>query len=398
VIAIKNAVLFDGVREVGETSLLLDAAIVSVDRAIELPEDSECIDVDGAYVTPGLVDAHVYMGLWCTGAGSEGRDLSDSNGTIQPQLRALDSVDWDDANFGRALAGGVATVVTGPGESNVFGGQALAMRTEECSVDGRVVRGVASLRVALGHEPKTTYSKSVQYPSTRMGVAAVVREQFMKAQEYAIGCREAADSAKRPKFDFTLQTLAEVMARRTPVTFYAAKANDIVTAVRMTKEFDLSGIIVGATEGHMVAEFLGESGMPVVFIPMMDGRMSVETRNATFETAAALAEAGVDVAISTGAPSLPSEYLPVMAALCMKAGLPRESALRAITGGPAAMFGLAQNGLGNAVTAGPGHIACGAPADVVVWEGDPFSLTGRPKLVIAAGKVAYDASRDEAPW
>jgi len=231
-----------------------------------------------------------------------------------------------------------------------------------------------------------------------MGVAAVVREQFMKAQEYAIGCREATDSGKRPKFDFTLQTLAEVMAQRTPVTFYASKANDIVTAVRITKEFDLSGIIVGATEGHMVAEFLGEAGMPVVFIPMMDGRMSVETRNATFETAAALAEAGVDVAISTGAPSLPSEYLPVMAALCMKAGLPRESALRAITGGPAAMFGLAQNGLGNAVTVGPGHIACGAPADAVVWEGDPLSLTGRPKLVIAAGKVAHNAFRDEAPW
>lgn len=395
-IAIKNAVLFDGVREVGETDLLLDAAIVSMGRAAELPRDVECIDVDGAYVTPGLVDAHVYMGLWCTGAGSEGRDHNDSNGTVQPQLRALDSVDWDDANFGRALAGGVATVVTGSGESNIFGGQAVAMRTERCAVTDRVLRDSVSLRVSLGHDPKTTYSKSIQYPSTRMGVAAVVREQFVKAQEYEAGCREAIGIAKRPKFDSALHTLAEVMARKTPVTFYADKANDIVTAVRLTREFDLNGIIVGATEGCLVAEFLGESGVPVVFIPLLDGRMSVETRNSTFETAAVLAAAGVDVAISTGAPSLPSEYLPVIAALCMKAGLARDTALRAITSSPAAIFGLVQNGPQN--TAGPGHIACGAPADLVVWEGDPFSLTGWPRLVIAAGNVAFDSCIDEAPW
>jgi imidazolonepropionase-like amidohydrolase len=229
-----------------------------------------------------------------------------------------------------------------------------------------------------------------------MGVAAVVREQFMKAQEYEAGCREATSIARRPKFDFALHTLAEVMARKTPVTFYAHKANDIVTAVRLTREFDLDGIIVGATEGCLVAEFLGECGVPVVFIPLLDGRMSVETRNATFETAAVLAAAGVDVAISTGAPSLPSEYLPVIAALCMKAGLARDTALRAITSSPAAIFGLVQNGPQN--TAGPGHIACGAPADLVVWEGDPFSLTGRPRLVIASGNVAFDSCINEAPW
>jgi imidazolonepropionase-like amidohydrolase len=366
--------------------ILIDEKIISkVGPAIDTPEDAKVIDAKGAYVTPGLVDAYVYIGVRESEAGSEGRDQDEISGPIQPHVRALDGVNWKDSAFRYALGGGVTTVATGPAEANVMGGQGLIVNINENLPEEGVLKEPGSLRIALGKAPKSTYSEGPKMPSTRMGIAAMVRDHFMRAREYG----ENRKKKSKPKFDMVLDALLTVMKESIPVSFFARRSHDIVTAIRLIKEFDLNGIVAGATEAHMVSDFLAESKVPVIFIPPLVDKMDPEFRNSTFKTAGILKKAGVEVAVATGAPSPPAHHLSLMAALCAKEGLDRQSAIDAITRVPAELFGLGSK------------IGCAMPgciADIVIWDGNPLQLLGAPSLVLASGQVVFDASKDPKPW
>lgn len=344
----------------------------------------QVVEANGSFVTPGLIDSNVYIGLLETEAGDEGRDQDEVSGPVQPHLRALDAIHWEDNGFFYALGGGITTVVTGPGRANVFGGQALAMRTAGKGVAGRLIKEPCSLRVSMGDPAKNAYKDGPKMPATRMGTAAMVREQFIKARDYA----EGKNGDGKPKFDMALEAIARFLEERLPVTFHAKRSDDIVTAIRIIREFDLNGVIVGAKEGHKVAKHIAESGVPVIFIPQIMGAMEYEDKGSTFETAAALKEAGVKLAISSGAPRPPAQHLTLLAALCRKAGLDRQSALQAITSVPAEIFGLG----------GLGRVEVGAPADIVIWNGDPFDLKGYPEQVFSDGSLVFDAEKDQLPW
>lgn len=376
----------DGSEVAGD--ILIDGYLISqVGIGLQVPEGCEVLDVGGDLITPGLVDSHVYIGLLETEAGDEGRDDNEKSGPIQPHLRSIDAIHWTDHAFGLALAGGVTTVITGPGTANVMGGQSLAMKTLDCPLERRILQETVSLRITLSESAKRTYrEEGPKIPTTRMGTASLVRENFLRAREYA----ESRKEGKNGKIDLKLESLAKVLAEKLPVTFYARRANDIATALRLIKEFGLNGVIAGATEAHLISKHIAASGVPVIFIPLIHGRLSYEERNATFKTIAALKSAGVEFAISSGAPSPPSQHLALLVALCAKVGLTAAEALNAVTLNPARFFGLDDV---------VGSIEPGKQADIVVWKGHPFfDLLSHPKYVISGGRIVYNHFRDENPW
>ncbi len=382
---IKKAKILQNGREAFQDILIEDKTIIEVGPVIDAPENAVIIDAKCAHVTPGLIDAYVHIGVEESEAGDEGKDQDEVSGPIQPHVRALDGVNWNDNAFRYALGGGVTSVATGPAEANVMGGQGLIINIGNNAPQNGVIKEPASLRMALGKTPKSTYSKAPQMPTTRMGIAAMIRDYLARASEYAQNSRKE----NKPKYDMVLDALSGILEGNVPISFFAKKSHDIVTAVRLIKEYGLNGMVAGASEAHFVADFLAENEVPVVFVPPLVDKMDPDSKNSTFKTAGLLEKAGVTVAISTGGPMLPVHHLSLLVAICAKEGLSRQAAVDAVTKVPARLFGLESQ---------VGSLKPGCIADVVIWDGDPLQLLGAPSLVLASGQVVFDASKDTKPW
>ena len=194
------------------------------------------IDAEGRLVTPGCVEAHCHIGLHNEAVGWEGRDYNESIDPITPQMRAIDSIYPQDEAFGNAIRGGVTSACTGPGSANVIGGQFVAMKTFGKSVDEMAFKEPAALKCALGENPKNVYGNSKRTPQTRMATAAILRQAFIDAENY----RNEMFSDKPPKRSLKNEILVKALNKEIPVKFHAHRADDIMTAIRIAKEFDLS--------------------------------------------------------------------------------------------------------------------------------------------------------------
>ncbi len=338
----------------------------------------EAVDAEGAAVYPGFVDAHTHLGMWEDGLGFEGDDGNEDTDPATPHLRALDGVNPYDRCFEEAVAAGVTTVITGPGSANPIGGQLLAMKTGDGTLDGRVVKAPCAMKFALGENPKTTYHGKSQSPSTRMATAAIIREQLYKARRYEEDLSHAAedDELEPPEYDMKCEALLPVLRGEIPAHFHAHRADDIDTAVRIAGEFGLRFAVVHATEGHLIAGRLAEEGVPLLVGPLLCDRSKPEMRNLTPASAGILAGAGASVALISDHPVIPVQYLPLTAALAMREGMGREQALRAITIDAACICGLQDR---------VGSLSVGKDADFSLFDGDPLDLCCKPKSVFIRG-------------
>ncbi|MGE4282375.1 MAG: amidohydrolase [Clostridia bacterium] len=369
--------------------VLIDAGkIVSTGNVNEFDKDSldisQVIDAQGGYILPGLIDAHCHVGMWEDSIGFEGDDGNEDTDPVTPQLRAIDAINPNDRAFEEAREAGITTVVTGPGSANVIGGQFAAIKTYGRRIEDMILKEPVAMKVALGENPKTVYHQKNQAPSTRMATAAILRENFLKAKEYKTLMDEYdADPEEndKPDFDFKLESLVRVLNKEILVKVHAHRSDDMFTALRIAKEFDINITLEHCTEGHLIADYLKEVNVPVMVGPSFCDRSKVELKNLTFKTSGVLAKEGLSVAIITDHPVTPIQYLPLCAALAVREGMDEREALKAIT------INAASNcGIGDKV----GSIKEGKEADIVVFSGNPLDFRSRAELVIINGKVVYE--------
>ena len=360
--------------------LIKDGRIIDVGPMEFCPKDDEKYDLSGLTIYPGFIDAHCHLGMWEDGLSFEGDDGNEDTDPATPHLRALDAINPADYSFREALEAGVTTVVTGPGSANPVAGQMVAIKTYGKRVDDMVIKAPMAMKFALGENPKNTYHSKDETPSTRMATAAIIREQLKKAQRYQrdILAAEEDEETDEPEIDVKSEALAEVVEGNIQSHFHAHRSDDIFTAIRLAKEFDLDLVLVHCTEGYLNAEKLAEEKARAIVGPLICTRTKPELSNERDENAAILKKAGVEVAICTDHPEVPIQYLPLSAGIAVRAGMDHDDAVRAITSVPAKILGLSDK---------IGSIAPGTDADIAVFKGDPLSVYETPLWVIAGGKI-----------
>ena len=356
--------------------------IVRVGPMSDLPGAGDAdaiIDAKGGHILPGFIDAHCHVGLY--GGAAQEDDLNESPAPCTPQLRALDGVDPMNQYFREARQAGITCVLTGPGSANPIAGQSVLVKTAGRVIDQMAVRAPASMKFALGENPKGVHKD--HGPATRMASAALIREQLTKALDYSLKWElaQADGGADGLEFDARLDALRPVVGGRLAAHFHAHRADDIVTAVRLSKEFGLDCVIVHGTEAHLVADFLAREGVPVITGPFLMDRCKPELGRLTMENTAILARAGVQVAICTDHPETPIALLPFCAALAARAGMDEEEALAAITINAACIAGAGDR---------LGSLSPGKDADIVVMDGHPFHWRSRAVHVLLDGRELED--------
>ena len=334
-------------------------------------DTDEITDTAGAHISPGLIDAHCHVGMWEDSMDFEGADGNEDTDPITPHLRGIDSVNPLDRSFSDARLAGITTVVTGPGSSNVMGGQFAALKTYGCCVDEMIIKAPIATKFSLGENPKTTYHNKNQTPVTRMAMAALLRETLYKATEYKTALDEYnadPDENDKPEFDIKLESLMPLLRKEIHAKVHAHRADDIATAMRIAKEFDINITIEHCTEGHLIPHILKAGCIPVMAGPALCERCKIELRQSGFENYKKLTDAGLCVAIITDHPVVPIEYLPLCASLAVKSGMDRNTALKAIT------INAAKNcGIDNVV----GSLAVGKDADIAVFSAHPLDFNAR---------------------
>ena len=369
-------------REFTNGSVLIgdDGKITAVGEALEAPEGALVIDAQGRLVTPGCVDAHCHIGLDNEAVGWEGRDYNEIVEPITPQMRAIDSIYPQDEAFPNAIRGGVTTACTGPGSANVIGGTFTVIKLVGNRVDNMIVKDPIAMKCAFGENPKRCYGQgSKKSPMTRMAVAALLRETLFKTRRYM----EDKAAGKNPPFDMKLEAMEPVLRGEIPLKCHAHRADDILTAIRVAKEFGVKMTMDHCTDGEVIADELAKEGFPAFVGPSLGGKSKIELQNKSFTTPGVLSKAGVKVSIITDAPVIPLQNLPMCAGLAANAGLPMEEAWKAITINPAESLGIADR---------VGSLEPGKDGDVVIWTADPLTtIGGEAYITVVDGKVVYSA-------
>lgn len=342
--------------------------------------DEETVDLDGADVYPGFIDAHTHLGMFEDALTFEGDDGNEDTDPLTPQLRAIDAVNPIDRCFQEALEAGVTSVITGPGSANAIAGQMAAIKTYGTRIDAMIIQEPVAIKFAMGENPKTVYHGKNLMPTTRMATAAIIREQLSKAVRYMEDKKKAETDAEEydfPDFDAKCEALVPLLERKIPAHFHAHRADDIFTAIRIAKEFGIRYVIVHGTEGHLIAEDLHQEQASVLSGPFLCDRSKPELKNLTPKTPGVLSKAGVLTAIITDHPVIPLQYLPICAALAIREGMDSEEALKAITINPAKICGIDSR---------VGSLAPGKDADFTVFRGNPLALAAKPEMVFCNGK------------
>ena len=342
-LCIKNGRIHDLVKEEPYVAdiLVKDGKIAAIGEHLEA-DGAEVMDASGRDVYPGFVDAHSHLGLDGYGIG----------------------------------------VGTGPGSANVLGGTFFAVKTTGRCVDDMVVKDPVAMKCAFGENPKRCYKGRGN--EVRMATAAHLREMLLKASDYKER-KEAAgdDPSKRPAFDMKLEALIPVLNRKIPLKAHAHQANDILTAIRIAKEFHVKLTLEHTTEGNLIVDELVKAGYPCAVGPSLGHATKFELQNKTWTTPGVLAKAGCQVSIITDAPVTPQKYLSLCAAMAVRAGMEPYEALKAITINPAKHLGIEDR---------VGSLEVGKDADILVFSGDPLDGISLPDQVLIDGKLIENTS------
>jgi imidazolonepropionase-like amidohydrolase len=375
-------------------TILIDAGkIVAVGGpGLEVPADADVVDAAGKWVLPGFIDAHAHVGVHEEAEGWAGSDTNEMTRPVTAYVRALDAINPADQGFRDAIGGGVLAVNVNPGSGNPIGGQTAAVKCWGRVVDQMVLREPSGMKSALGENPKRVYGERKETPSTRLGTAAVIREAFVQAGNYLAklaAAEQQPPSERKPvDRDLGLEALARVLRREIPWRQHCHRADDIATAIRISREFGYELVIDHGTEAHLLADLIAAESIPVIIGPLFTSRSKVELRNRSLANPGRLAAAGVTIAITTDHPVVPINFLIHQASLAVKEGLDRDTALRSITINPARIIGVADR---------LGSLEPGKDADLVIWSADPLDVTSRAERAYQDGLeiYAYDYDRGE---
>ncbi|MHA2356529.1 MAG: amidohydrolase [Candidatus Thorarchaeota archaeon] len=389
--AITNATILDPVkgRVEGGTVIFDENKIHSVGKSVKVPKGAEVIDANGKYVLPGFIDAHCHQGLFDGSIGWAGSDGNEMTQPVAPEMRGIDSFNPNDPALKDVIIGGVTAINTGPGSGNVVSGEALVVKPMGSQVvDEMVVLSPSGLKVAFGENPKRIHGATEKRtPSTRMGVAALLRKALTDGQNYlerwkVYGANkrrskeEGLISPKPPKRILGLETIAKVLKKEIPLHAHSHRADDIATVIRIADEFKIRIVIIHCTEGHKIAELLAKKKIPAVIGPSMYWVSKPEVRERSFKTAVILNEAGVKVALQTDSLT-PMDYFPLLPMNAIKQGMSREDALKCVTINPAEILGVEKR---------LGSLEPGKDADIVMWSDHPFEFYSKVERAFINGK------------
>jgi imidazolonepropionase-like amidohydrolase len=334
-----------------------------------------------AVVTPGLIDAHTVCGLSGGANVAAVLDQDEATDPNQADLRVLDGFNPNEPLLEFLRGQGVTVVHAVPGRANAIAGQTGIFRTHGPTADRMTVRFPAGLLVNLGETSKSTYPNKL--PTTRMGTAGLVRTALAQAKNHLAKKAAAKSEEKRPPANAKLEALGLALEKKIPVIFAAHRADDLQTALRLAKEFDLQARLDLATEGYLMAEELAKAGVPVVVHPAMQRPGSMETIHSHLGNAAELAHHKVPLALGTGFEGYvpKTRVLRHEAAIALVNGLGYDRALRAITLDAAKILGIGDQF---------GSLEPGKIADLVLYDGDPFEHATHVTHTIQAGRLVYD--------
>ncbi len=372
-ILIKNANFTDIINEKEfKADILINKT--KIEKIAPLINEKRCkiIDVNGQRVTPGLVDPHCHIGLYEEGVGEIGHLGNEKSDPVTSNLDAIYAINPKDEAFKNALKAGVTSVVTGPGSANVIGGTFTALKTYGENIEEMVIKEKVAMKSALGENPIRIYKNQNKSPMTRMAIAAIFRETLIKAKNYLK--KEDKD------IDFKLEALKDVLNKNMILKIHAHRSDDIITAIRISKEFNLNFTIEHCSEGHLIAKYLKSNNVKVILGPLMASKPKYELKNLTLKSASILEENGIEFALCTDHPVIPIEYHAVQAGLTIREGLSYMKALKAITINAARLTNIDDK---------VGSLEEGKDADLVVWESSPFDILKKPLLVMINGEVVY---------
>ena len=361
-----------------EGSILIDnGKILEVSPKIELPESADCmkIDVHHHLVMPGLIEAHCHMGITEEKKGQEGDDCNETVHPITPMLRAIDAINTMDAAFGDAVRAGITCANIGPGSANVVGGQFAVIKTSGRRIDDLILKFPSAMKVAFGENPKVNYAGMNMSPATRMAIAGMLREELVNAREYL-----AKKDHEQVDINLHYEAWRPVFEKKIPLKAHVHRVDDIFTAIRIAKEFDLNITLDHCSEGHLIAPTLAKEGYPAVVGPDFTSRNKIEVQNVAFKTAGILANAGVMVAITTDHPVSLIQSLPLCVGMCVKQGLSLEDGYKAMTINAAKICGIEDR---------VGSIEPGKDADIAVFSGNPMEVFTQTLLTIIDGQIVY---------
>lgn len=339
------------------------------------------IDGGGNHLYPGFIDAHTHLGLFTDGEDYEHEDANEVSDAITPNMRVIDAINPLDGCFKDAINAGVTTVMVSPGSANAIAGQIAAIKTYGKRIDNMIVKEPVAMKFSMGENPKSMYNETQQSPKTRMAVAATIRENLSKAQRYMQEKAKAQENSSDydlPDYDAKLEALIPVIKGEVYAHFHAHRADDIFTAIRISKEFKLKYVIVHATEGHIIFDELLKEGTSVISGPFMGDRSKFELKNLTVKSPVVMSKNGLSVAITTDHPETPIQYLTLCASLAASKGMEKAKAMKAITIDAAKICGIDDV---------VGSIEAGKDADLVLFDKDPFDVGAEPIMVIVNGEI-----------
>jgi len=361
--------------------LIENGKIVAVGPSLTC-ESGRVLSLDGMRVFPGLIDAHCHIGMWEDGIGEEGADGNEMTDPITPELRAIDGLNPFDPCFKEAREAGITTVITGPGSANVIGGQFAALKTCGRSIEEMTLVAPIAMKAATGENPKAVYTEKKVAPTTRMAIASLFRSTMTDAIEYQKGMAKEED---KPDRDIAMEALLPVINRELTVKVHAHRADDILTALRLAKEFNLKITIDHCTEGYLITdvlkERLTEQGAGIIIGPLLSERSKIELKNLSFAAPRILDEAGIPFAIMTDHPVIPIQFLAVQAGLAVREGLSEDTAFRSITKNAADIVGIGER---------VGTLEAGKDADIAVFDGHPFDFRTHCVMTIINGMIVHN--------
>lgn len=363
--------------------VLIESGKIAAVGEFDIPQGCEVIDVAGGLIFPGFIDPHTHLGISETAMGFEGADHNECTTPVTAHVNAIDAINPSDSAFEDAIKAGITSALVIPGSGNIIGGVGVVVKnwSEDIIMESRVVKKDACMKAALGENPKRVYSGKKVSPSTRMGSAAVMREAFVEAQNYAKKLERAQkDPDKAPERSIKLENLVKVLRREMPFKVHAHRADDIATAIRIAQEFDLDMSIEHSSEAHLIPEHVSKFNYPLIVGPSLGVPTKIETKNKTLKALQVLIKTGLTVAVTTDHPVLPIYRLIHAAALAVRDGLDEYEALKMITINPAKVLGLEDR---------LGSIEVGKDADITVYDDHPFSFLSNCLYTLVDGKVAY---------
>jgi imidazolonepropionase-like amidohydrolase len=340
-------------------------------------EGAELIDLKEKLVFPGFIDCHTHLGIIEECTGKIGIDNNEISNPVTPHLRGIDGINPFDVSFQDAVRSGITCVMSGPGSNNVVGGQNVAIKTSGIIIDKMIVKNPVGFKISLGENPLNTYGVNDKCPVTRMGAAALIRELFMRVEDYI----ERKENKKLEERDIRLEAVIPVLKGEIPLRVHAHRADDIVTAIRIAEEFHINKLVIEhGTEAHLIKSYLKEKNIPVAYGPLLTPRIKMELKARSYNSIGELIDAGVKTALITDHPYNSIDCLRTVAAIVLAQGVSFNNVIKLISLNAAYILNCEDR---------IGKLEVGYDADIAIYDSNPLDIKSKVNLTIINGEVVY---------